>query len=171
MFLSFSVLATIFSGNVLSLLNLGEEYAVILPSFIKKMFFLKLVENANLMLYSFLILQKIIRPMLYTNLTALFIFTLSCYFSLQVFNLGLNGYILSFGLKQLSEVTMNLFVIYKYNHIKFHFPSFLTVLKTVPKNISMCFYNSIGIYGAIFAFEINTYLAATFNNVVYIITW
>lgn len=39
-------------------------------------------------------------------------------------------------------------------------PEFNEVILKIKKNFSLCFYNSIGIYGTIFAFEVNLYLAA-----------
>lgn len=52
----FSFLATIYSKEIISFLNLDENYSIILPNFIKKLFLMKLLENINNLIYSFLIL-------------------------------------------------------------------------------------------------------------------
>lgn len=152
-------------------MNLGESYNRTLPPFIQKLFFLKVIENANLLLCSFLVLQKIVKPFMVSNIISLCIYTLMCYLTIGVNKMGLNGYLISFATKQCAELLINLCIIYKFSQINFILPRAKSVMKQIPKHFFMCFYNSIGIYGAIFSFEVNTYLAATFNNVIYVVTW
>ena len=151
-----SFIAVYFSKEILIFLKVDFLIVDVISTLLKKIFILKLIENFSKILRGVLIAQKITHIFLYTNITNFIIFFSLNYITMINLNLSLNGFLIAFYAKTISEFLILIFLLKKNNKIKFYYPTkkiFKNFVKKLKFTINICF----GRYGITMGIESQTY--------------
>lgn len=112
-----------------------------------------------------------ISPFNYTTPTTYLLYILLCLFFLKVMDLGVGGFLISYGIKVLVDTVFYIFLIKKYNEIKLFWPSFKTVISECRDKLSFVLFTLFGLFGSIFSARVNYYFAAYSGNPRDIASW
>lgn len=165
-----SFLAIFFSNEILTFAKVDDSIINIISPLLKKIFILKVIENFNMLLRGISIAQKITHIFFYTNISNFIIFLTFNYITIIKLNLGLDGFLISFYIKTITECFMLIFLLVKNNKIPFSSPN-LKILKNFKTDLKYALNILFAKYGVLMSIESCTYYATLTNNQKNINAW
>ena len=165
------IIFVLFSKSFLNFLKLKQNIIKLLSPFLIKLLIAKIIENFNICIESILIAQKIAEIFIFTNIINLSVFIFTSYITIMVYELELNGFIIAFYCKVITELLLLLIILYKYSNINFIKPKFKEIIEDLFSDIKYSFFIIFSVFGSYFSFELLTYFVVLSGKIENINSW
>ena len=145
--LTFSIFAVLKCEVILGFLKIDFDLIQLLSPFLKKLIFVKILENFNNLIRGLLIAQKITDIFFYVNFVNFSVFLFLSSFCIVYLKMGLTGFIIAYYSKCSLEFLFLFIFLKNKNKIDFKFPKISLIFENFWEDLKYCLYILLGTYG------------------------
>ena len=120
-------------------MEIKKSIVILLSPFLIKLLFGKILGNINLCMKSLLISQKISEIFNYFTIINFLVFFISSYITIMIYELILDGFIISFYLKLIIELLVLIIMICKFSYVYFIKPEIKEIFKNLGKILNILY--------------------------------